>query len=167
MSDLASGAAGAVTATSSKASLKATILDDIKAAMKAREQAKLVTLRMLSAAIKQKEVDERIDLDDAAVLTIIEKQIKQRKEAAVQFEQGGRADSAQAELAEAAVLALYLPKQLSEGEVMLELHQVVAEVGATGPQDMGKVMAAAKTRLAGRADMSKVSGWVKSVLSQV
>jgi len=148
----------------SQANLKTVILDDIKAAMKAREQAKLVTLRMLSAAIKQKEVDERIDLDDAAVLAIIEKQIKQRKEAAVQFEQGGRADSAQSELAEAAVLASYLPKQLSEAEVMAELQQLLAEVGATGPQDMGKAMAAAKSRLVGRADMSKVSGWVMQVL---
>lgn len=146
--------------------LKALILDDIKVAMKAREQAKLATLRMLSAAIKQKEVDERVELDDAAVLAIIEKQIKQRKEAAVQFENGGRPDSAQSELAEAAVLAFYLPKQLSEEEVMAELRQVVAELGASGPQDMGKVMGAAKTRLAGRADMSKVSGWVKLVLNQ-
>ncbi len=135
--------------------------------MKAREQAKLVTLRMLSAAIKQKEVDERVELDDAAVLAIIEKQIKQRKEAAVQFEQGGRPDSAQSELAEAAVLAHYLPQQLSEDEVITELRQVVVEVGATGPQDMGKVMGAAKTRLAGRADMSKVSGWVKQVLNSL
>lgn len=148
-------------------SLKTLILDDIKTAMKAREQAKLVTLRMLSAAIKQKEVDERVELDDAAVLAIIEKQIKQRKEAAVQFEQGGRPDSAQSELAEAAVLAHYLPQQLSEDEVITELRQVVVEVGATGPQDMGKVMGAAKTRLAGRADMSKVSGWVKQVLNSL
>jgi len=146
-------------------SLKAQILEDIKQAMKAREQAKLSTLRMLSAAIKQKEVDERVELDDAAVLSIIEKQIKQRKEAATQFEAGGRADSAQAELAEAAVLAAYLPQQLSENEVIAELQAVVAELGATGPQDMGKVMGAAKTKLAGRADMSKVSGLVKQVLS--
>lgn len=152
--------------TANTASLKATILDDIKSAMKAREQAKLVTLRMLSAAIKQKEVDERIDLDDAAILAIIEKQIKQRKEAALQFEQGGRQDSAQAELAEAAVLASYLPQQLSESEVIAELQQLAAELGATGPQDMGKVMAAAKARLAGRADMSMVSGQVKQVLNQ-
>jgi len=146
-------------------SLKAQILEDIKQAMKAREQAKLSTLRMLSAAIKQKEVDERVELDDAAVLSIIEKQIKQRKEAATQFEAGGRADSAQAELAEAAVLAAYLPQQLSENEVIAELQAVVAELGATGPQDMGKVMGAAKTKLAGRANMSKVSGLVKQVLS--
>jgi len=156
-----------VSITANTASLKATILDDIKSAMKARDQAKLVTLRMLSAAIKQKEVDERIDLDDAAILAIIEKQIKQRKEAALQFEQGGRQDSAQAELAEAAVLASYLPQQLSESEVIAELQQLVTELGATGPQDMGKVMAAAKPRLAGRADMSMVSGQVKQVLNQI
>jgi len=156
-----------VSITANTASLKATILDDIKSAMKARDQAKLVTLRMLSAAIKQKEVDERIDLDDAAILAIIEKQIKQRKEAALQFEQGGRQDSAQAELAEAAVLASYLPQQLSEFEVIAELQQLVTELGATGPQDMGKVMAAAKARLAGRADMSMVSGQVKQVLNQI
>jgi len=148
-------------------SLKVQILDDIKQAMKAREQAKLSTLRMLSAAIKQKEVDERIELDDAAVLSIIEKQIKQRKEAATQFEAGGRPDSAESELAEAAVLAAYLPKQLSEDEVIAELKAVVAELGATGPQDMGKVMGAAKSKLAGRADMSKVSGLVKQVLSSL
>jgi len=148
-------------------SLKVQILDDIKQAMKAREQAKLSTLRMLSAAIKQKEVDERIELDDAAVLSIIEKQIKQRKEAATQFEAGGRPDSAESELAEAAVLAAYLPKQLSEDEVIAELKAVVSELGATGPQDMGKVMGAAKSKLAGRADMSKVSGLVKQVLSSL
>ncbi|HEX4842889.1 MAG TPA: GatB/YqeY domain-containing protein [Limnobacter sp.] len=148
-------------------SLKAQILDDIKQAMKAREQAKLATLRMLSAAIKQKEVDERIELDDAAVLAIIEKQIKQRNEAAIQFEQGGRAESALAEKAEAAVLSAYLPAQLSEAEVLDELRALVTATGASGPQDMGKVMGAAKAKLAGRADMSKVSGLVKQVLSSL
>ncbi|WP_370263407.1 GatB/YqeY domain-containing protein [Limnobacter sp.] len=148
-------------------SLKAQILEDIKQAMKAREQAKLATLRMLSAAIKQKEVDERVELDDAAVLAIIEKQIKQRNEAAIQFEQGGRAESALAEKAEAAVLSAYLPAQLSEAEVLDELRALVKATGATGPQDMGKVMGAAKAKLAGRADMSKVSGLVKQVLSSL
>jgi len=147
-------------------SLKAQILEDIKQAMKAREQAKLTTLRMLSAAIKQKEVDERIDLDDGAVLAIIEKQIKQRNEAAVQFEQGGRPDSALAEKAEAAVLSSYLPAQLSEAEVVAEINAIVAALGACGPQDMGKVMGAVKTKLAGKADMSKVSGLVKAALSK-
>jgi len=148
-------------------SLKAQILEDIKQAMKAREQAKLATLRMLSAAIKQKEVDERVELDDVAVLAIIEKQIKQRNEAAVQFEQGGRPESALAEKAEAAVLTAYLPAQLSEAEVLAELRALVHTAGATGPQDMGKVMSAAKAKLAGRADMSKVSGLVKQVLSSL
>lgn len=147
-------------------SLKAQILEDIKLAMKAREQAKLTTLRMLSAAIKQKEVDERVELDDAAVLAIIEKQIKQRNEAAIQFEQGGRQESAEAEKAEAAVLAAYLPAQLSEAEVVAEIQAIVQSVGATGPQDMGKVMAAVKAKLAGKADMSKVSGLVKAALSK-
>ncbi|HEY1057985.1 MAG TPA: GatB/YqeY domain-containing protein [Limnobacter sp.] len=146
-------------------SLKAQILEDIKQAMKAREQAKLATLRMLSAAIKQKEVDERVDLDDAAVLAIIEKQIKQRNEAAVQFEQGGRPDSAAAEKAEAAVLAAYLPAQLSDDEILTVVREVVSAVGATGPQDMGKVMGQAKPRLAGKADMGKVSALIKQTLS--
>lgn len=147
-------------------SLKAQVLEDIKQAMKAREQAKLTTLRMLSAAIKQKEVDERVDLDDAAVLAIIEKQIKQRNEAAIQFEQGGRPESAEAEKAEAAVLSAYLPAQLSEAEVVAEIQAIVQAVGATGPQDMGKVMGAVKAKLAGKADMSKVSGLVKAALSK-
>jgi uncharacterized protein len=146
-------------------SLKAQILEDIKQAMKAREQAKLATLRMLSAAIKQKEVDERVELDDGAVVAIIEKQIKQRNEAAIQFEQGGRPESAETEKAEAAILSAYLPAQLSEAEVSAEIAAVVTELGATGPQDMGKVMAAVKSRLAGRADMGKVSGLVKTALS--
>ncbi|MEK9815889.1 MAG: GatB/YqeY domain-containing protein [Limnobacter sp.] len=141
-------------------SLKAQILEDIKQAMKAREQAKLATLRMLSAAIKQKEVDERVELDDGAVLAIIEKQIKQRNEAAIQFE------SAEAEKAEAAVLASYLPAQLSEAEVVAEIQAIVQAVGATGPQDMGKVMGAVKAKLAGKADMSKVSGLVKAALTK-
>lgn len=147
-------------------SLKAQILEDIKQAMKAREQAKLTTLRMLSAAIKQKEVDERVELDDGAVLAIIEKQIKQRNEAAIQFEQGGRPESAEVEKAEAAVLASYLPAQLSEAEVVAEIQAIVQAVGATGPQDMGKVMGAVKTKLAGKADMSKVSGLVKAALAK-
>ncbi|WP_288106792.1 GatB/YqeY domain-containing protein [Limnobacter sp.] len=148
-------------------SLKAKILDDIKAAMKAREQEKLSALRMLSAGIKQKEVDERIELDDAAILAVIEKQIKQRKEAAAQFQAGGREDTAAKELAEAELLAAYLPKQLSPEEVEQVVRNVVAALGATGPQDMGKVMGQAKAELAGKADISKVSGVVKNVLSSL
>lgn len=147
-------------------SLKAQILEDIKQAMKAREQAKLTTLRMLSAAIKQKEVDERVELNDVAVLAIIEKQIKQRNEAAAQFEQGGRPESAAAEKTEAAILASYLPAQLSEAEVVAEIQAIVQTVGAAGPQAMGKVMGEVKCRLAGRADMSKVSSLVKAALSE-
>jgi uncharacterized protein len=147
-------------------SLKAQILEDIKLAMKAREQSKLATLRMLSAAIKQKEVDERVELDDAVVIAIIEKQIKQRNEAAIQFEQGGRPESAEAEKAEATVLASYLPAQLSEAEVFAEIQSVIQALGASGPQDMGKVMASVKTSLAGKADMSKVSGLVKAALAK-
>lgn len=148
-------------------SLKAQILEDIKNAMKAREQAKLATLRMLSAAIKQKEVDERVELGDAAVLAIIEKQIKQRNEAAVQFDQGGRPESAQAERAEAAVLAAYLPAQLSDSDIQAVIAECIAAVGAQGPQDMGKVMGAAKPKLAGKADMGKVSGFIKTALSSL
>lgn len=148
-------------------SLKARILDDIKTAMKAREQEKLSALRMLSAGIKQKEVDERIELDDGAVLAIIEKQIKQRKEAATQFQAAGREDTAAKELAEAELLSNYLPKQLSPEEVEQVIRSVVSALGATGPQYMGKVMAQAKAELAGKADMSKVSGLVKNVLSSL
>ena len=148
-------------------SLKAQILEDIKNAMKAREQVKLATLRMLSAAIKQKEVDERVELGDAAVLAIIEKQIKQRNEAAVQFDQGGRPESAQAERAEAAVLAAYLPAQLSDSDIQAVIAECIAAVGAQGPQDMGKVMGAAKPKLAGQADMGKVSGFIKTALSSL
>jgi len=148
-------------------SLKAQILEDIKNAMKAREQAKLATLRMLSAAIKQKEVDERVELGDAAVLAIIEKQIKQRNEAAVQFDQGGRPESAQAERAEAAVLAAYLPAQLGDSDIQAVIAECIAAVGAQGPQDMGKVMGAAKPKLAGQADMGKVSGFIKTALSSL
>jgi uncharacterized protein len=144
--------------------LKAQILEDIKQAMKAREQSKLATLRMLSAAIKQKEVDERVALDDSAIIAIIEKQIKQRNEAALQFEQGDRPDSAQAERDEAVILSAYLPAQLSEAEVLAVVHGAIAAVGAAGPQDMGKVMAQAKPQLAGKADMGKVSGLIKQAL---
>ena len=144
--------------------LKDQLLDDIKQAMKAKEQAKLAVLRLLSAAIKQKEVDSRAEVSDQDILAIIEKQIKQRKEAAAQFQQGGREDSANQELAEAQLLSTYLPEQLSEDEIASEIQRVVASVGATGPQDMGKVMGPIKTALQGRADMSLVSKLVKKAL---
>ncbi len=146
-------------------SLKAKILDDVKTAMKAREQVKLNALRLLTAAIKQKEVDERVEMDDGAVLSLIEKLIKQRKEAATQFDLGGRPESAEAERYEITVLSAYLPAQMSEADVQAAVGAVVAEVGANGPQDMGKVMAVLKSRLAGKADLSAVSGLVKKALS--
>lgn len=145
-------------------SLKARIQEDIKAAMKARESFKLATLRLLSAAIKQKEVDERVTLDDAAVLAIVEKLIKQRKDAIAQFEKGGRQDLADAEKAEVEVLSAYLPAQLSEAEILAAVDAAIAATGAAGAKDMGKLMAVLKPQLAGRADMGKVSALVKSRL---
>jgi len=146
-------------------SLKQRISDDIKAAMKAREQDRLGVLRMLSAAIKQREVDERIELTDTDVIALVEKQIKLRKEAAVQFEAGGRADSAAAERAEIDVLATYLPQALSADEVSAIIRQAVSQSGAAGPQDMGKVMAVVKPQVAGRTDMAALSAQIRQVLA--
>ena len=133
--------------------------------MRAKDAARLSTLRLLTAAIKQREVDERIELDDAAVVSVVEKMIKQRRESIAQFEKGGRADLADAEKAEVQVLTGYLPAQMSDAEVQKAVEAVISETGAAGPKDMGKVMAALKGRLAGKADMSKVSALVKSKLS--
>jgi len=146
-------------------SLKQRISEDIKAAMKAREQDRLGVLRMLSAAIKQREVDERIELTDTDVIALVEKQIKLRKEAAVQFEAGGRADSAAAERAEIDVLATYLPQALSADEVSAIIRQAVSQSGAAGPQDMGKVMAVVKPQVAGRTDMAALSAQIRQVLA--
>lgn len=146
-------------------SLKQRINDDMKAAMRARESERLGTIRLLLAAIKQREVDERIELDDAAVLAVVEKLIKQRKDAISQFEQAGRTDLVDKESAEVAVLQVYMPAALSDAEVAAEVRNAIAESGAAGPQDMGKVMALLKPRLAGRADMSAVSGQVKAALA--
>jgi len=146
-------------------SLKQRISEDIKAAMKAREQDRLGVLRMLSAAIKQREVDERIELTDTDVIALVEKQIKLRKEAAVQFEAGGRADSAAAERAEIDVLATYLPQALSADEVSAIIRQAVSQSGAAGPQDMGKVMALVKPQVAGRTDMAALSAQIRQVLA--
>lgn len=145
-------------------SLKTQILEDIKVAMKARESVRLGTLRLLSAAIKQKEVDERVELDDTAVLAILEKLIKQRKDSISQFEKAGRQDLVDAESAEIVVLTAYLPAQLSEAEIAAAIDAAVASTGAAGPKDMGKLMAALKPQLAGKADMGKVSALVKSKL---
>ncbi|MGE5652501.1 GatB/YqeY domain-containing protein [Noviherbaspirillum sp. UKPF54] len=147
-------------------SLKEKINEDMKAAMRAKDMAKLGTIRLLTAAMKQKEVDERIELTDAHVLAIIEKMIKQRKDSISQFEAGGRQDLADNEKAEMAVLSVYMPAAMSEAEIQSEVAAAVAAAGAAGPQDMGKVMAVLKPKLAGRADMTAVSGLVKAALSK-
>ena len=133
--------------------------------MRAKESARLSTIRLLLAAIKQREVDERIELDDAAVLGVIEKMIKQRRESIAQFEKASRNDLADAEKAEVQVLSAYLPAQMGEAEIQKQIDSVISESGATGAKDMGKVMAALKARLAGKADMGKVAGLVKAKLS--
>jgi len=137
----------------------------MKAAMRAKESARLSTIRLLLAAIKQREVDERIELDDGAVLGVIEKMIKQRRESIAQFEKASRTDLADVEKAEIQVLSAYLPAQMSDAEVQKQIDSAISETGAAGAKDMGKVMAALKARLAGKADMGKVSGLVKAKLS--
>ena len=147
-------------------SLKEKISEDMKAAMRAKESEKLATIRLINAAIKQKEVDERIELSDEQVLAVIAKMIKQRKDSITQFEAGGRQDLADIEKAEMVVLSAYMPAQMSEAEVQAEVAAAVAQVGAAGPQDMGKVMGVLKPKLAGRADMTAVSAQVKAALSK-
>jgi uncharacterized protein len=146
-------------------SLKDKINDDMKAAMRAKEMDRLGTIRLLTAAMKQKEVDERIELDDTAVVGIVDKLIKQRKDSIEAFEKAGRQDLADKEKAEMAVLSAYLPARLSAEEVAAEVKAIVAELGASGPGDMGKVMGAAKQRLAGKAEMGQVSAAVKAALA--
>lgn len=146
-------------------SLKGRINDDMKAAMRARESARLGTIRLLLAAIKQREVDERSELDDAAVSGIVEKLIKQRKDSIGQFQTAGRDDLVAAEQAELAVLQAYLPEQFSAAEVETAVIAAIAESGAAGPKDMGKVMGLLKPRLAGRADMGQVSALIKARLN--
>lgn len=146
-------------------SLKDQITEDMKSAMRAKEAAKLGTIRLITAAMKQKEVDERVELTDAMVMAIIEKMIKQRKDSISQFEAGGRQDLADIEKAELVILAAYMPAGLSEAEMQAAVAAAVAEVGATGPQDMGKLMAVLKPKLAGRADMTVVSAMVKAALA--
>jgi uncharacterized protein len=146
-------------------SLKEQITADMKAAMRAKEAGKLSTIRLLIAEIQRKEVDERIELDDAQTVAVVEKMIKQRKDSISQFEAGNRPDLADIEKAELAVLVPYMPAGLSDEEVAAEVAAAVAASGATSPQDMGKVMAIVKPKLAGRADMTVVSGLVKKALS--
>lgn len=145
--------------------LKERITEDMKAAMRAKDSARLGAIRLLQAAIKQKEVDERVTLDDAAVAAIVDKLAKQRKDSIAAFTQAGRQDLADKETAELAVLRAYLPARLSAEEVAAAVKALVAEVGASGPADMGKVMGAAKARLAGKADMAAVSAAVKAALA--
>ena len=142
--------------------LREQLNEDMKAAMKARDQERLGALRLALAAVKQREVDERITLDDAGVISVIEKMIKQRKDSIAQYEKAARQDLADREKFEISVIEAYLPKQLSQAEVEAIVAEAIASAGAKGPQDMGKVMAALKPRLAGRADMGKVSALVKA-----
>jgi uncharacterized protein YqeY len=147
-------------------SLKDQITEDMKNAMRAKETARLGTIRLLLAAMKQKEVDERIELNDAAVVAIIEKLIKQRKDSIAQFQAAKRDDLVAIENAELSVLQTYMPEQMSEAEVAAVVAKAVAEVGASGPQDMGKVMGLVKSQLAGKADMGVVSAQVKAALTK-
>jgi len=146
-------------------SLKDQITEDMKTAMRAKDSERLGTIRLLLAALKQKEVDERIELDDAMVVAIVDKLVKQRKDSVTAFTQGGRIDLADKEAAEIKVLEAYLPQRMGADEISAEVKAIVAELGATGPGDMGKVMGAVKTRLAGKADMGLVSAAVKAALS--
>jgi len=145
--------------------LKDRISDDMKAAMRAKEADRLSTIRMLMAAIKQKEVDERITLDDMAVVAVVDKLIKQRRDSIAAFEQAGRTDLVDKENAEVAVLQAYLPARLDAQALAVEVKALLAEVGASGPGDMGKAMGAAKQRLAGRADLAQVSALIRAYLT--
>jgi uncharacterized protein YqeY len=146
-------------------SLKALITEDMKTAMRAKDSVRLGTIRLLQAAMKQKEVDERIELDDVAIIAILDKLIKQRKDSIAAYQSAQRQDLADVEIAEMAILEVYLPKRLSAEEITAEVAAIVAEVGAMGAGDMGKVMGAVKTRLAGKADMGLVSAAVKAALA--
>jgi uncharacterized protein YqeY len=146
--------------------LKDQITEDMKSAMRAKQTARLGAIRLLLAAIKQREVDERIVVDDAGVIATIEKMIKQRKDSISQFEKAGRDDLVAIEVGELTILQTYLPAQLSDAEVEAAVAAAVAATGASGPQDMGKVIGALKAQLAGKADMGKVSGLVKAALTK-
>ena len=146
-------------------SLKARITDDMKTAMKAKEAAKLSAIRLLLAAIKQKEVDERVELDDAAVAAVIEKLVKQRKDSVTQYEAAGRQELADAEKFEIDVLSAYLPEKMSNDEIAAAVAAAVAQTGAKSPADMGKLMGVLKPQLAGKADMAEVSRLVKAALA--
>ena len=146
--------------------LKEQITEDMKSAMRAKEAERLGTIRLLLAAIKQREVDERITVDDAGIVAIIEKLIKQRKDSIEQFQKAGRTDLVDQETKELKILQAYMPAQLSTAEVQLAIQKVITDLGASGPQDMGKVIGALKAQLAGKADMGMVSGFVKAALAK-
>lgn len=145
--------------------LKAQITEDMKTAMRAKDSARLGTIRLLQSAMKQREVDERIELSDSDVIAIIEKMLKQRRDSIAAFESANRTDLADIEKFEVTVLQGYLPQQLTEDEIKVILDQVVTDTGAEGVKDMGKVMAAIKPLVAGKADMGKISGLIKARLA--
>jgi uncharacterized protein YqeY len=147
-------------------SLKLQITEDMKAAMRAKETARLGAIRLLLAAMKQREVDERIELNDADVVSIIEKMLKQRRDSISQYKSANRQDLVDVEEFEVTVLQGYMPQQLSEAEIASAIAEAIAATGAAGPQDMGKVMGVVKPKLAGRADMGKVSGLIKAQLTK-
>jgi len=146
-------------------SLKQRLTDDMKAAMKSGDKDRLATIRLVNAAIKQREVDERITLDDAAVVAVLEKMLKQRRDSVSQYEGAGREDLAAVERAEIAVIEAYLPEKMGEAEILAAIQAAVAQTGAAGPADMGKLMGALKPALAGKADMGLVSALVKQALA--
>jgi len=146
--------------------LKDRITDDMKAAMRAKDSARLLAIRLLLAAVKQKEVDERIVLEDAQIIGIVDKQIKQRKDSIAAFAQAGRTDLVDKESAELRVLEAYLPERLSADQITAAVARIASAIGASGPADMGKVMAAVKAELAGKADMGLVSAAVKAALAK-
>lgn len=146
-------------------SLKQTLNSDMKAAMKAGDKASLATIRLMNAAIKQREVDERIELDDAQVVAILDRMVKQRRDSISQYEKAGRDDLAQVERDEIVVIERYLPAKLDEAAIQAEIDAAIAATGATGPADMGKLMGALKPRLAGQADMGLVSRLVRQALA--
>jgi len=146
-------------------SLKQRLTDDMKAAMKGGDKHGLSVIRLINAAIKQKEVDERVELDDAAVIAVLDKMVKQRKDSVTQFEAANREDLAQIERDEIVVIERYIPAKMGEAEILAAIEAAIAETGATGPADMGKLMGPLKAKLAGQADMGQVSALVKKRLA--
>jgi uncharacterized protein YqeY len=146
-------------------SLKQRLTDDMKAAMKAGEKDRLAAIRLINAAIKQKEVDERVEMDDARVIAVLEKMVKQRKDSIEQYDKAGRDDLAAIERAELAIIGQYLPEKMGEAEIKAAIEAAIGETGAAGPADMGKLMGVLKPRLAGQADMGEVSKLIKQRLA--